>query len=135
MIRPELKELVEQEGNVKEFVYRNYDCKIVRQNVDFSGHLCGYIKIPKGHELYGMEYGEIEEKYNYEMPAHGGLTFSDYFETNDYWIGFDCAHVGDLRPCYVEGFDFGTFEFETYKSMEYVENCIKEIIDFMEGQN
>jgi hypothetical protein len=63
------------------------------------GHRCGYIAIPKGHELYGKDYDEID------ISIHGGLTYGEYsengypVETEEqvYWIGFDCAHCGDAK--------------------------------------
>lgn len=130
MIRPEFKELIEKEGNSNFFVYKNYNCKIIRVNPDFSGHLCGYVQIPQEHEFYQKHYDEID----CNIPAHGGLTFSGSFKNNDWWIGFDCAHYGDLLPCYHEGLYFVSYDFARYMTMQDVENCIKEMIDFMEEE-
>ena len=135
VIRPEFKELVEKEGNLKEFVYRGFNCKIIRVNPEFSGHLCGYIEIPESHELHNMGYDEIEEKYNYELPAHGGLTFSGILKSGGYWIGFDCDHSGDLSPCYSPDFDFGINHYDRYMDMHSVEVCINEIVDFIKEEN
>lgn len=130
MIYPELKEVVEKEGNEKDFEYKGYKCHIRRIGISYSGHLCGYIEIPKGHELHGMTYDEIEAHYNYELPAHGGLTFSAEVD-NSYWIGFDCAHYGDLRPICLEKEPSLMLKNEIYRDMEYVENNIKKIVDFI----
>ena len=35
----------------------------------------GYIIIPEGHPLHGMNYNDIEDKYG--LAVHGGLTYSD----------------------------------------------------------
>lgn len=51
-----------------------------------GSHLNGYVHIPAGHSLRGMDYMEIEN-----IEVHGGLTFSE-----DDWLGFDTAHYGDL---------------------------------------
>ena len=39
--------------------------------VSYGTHPCCYIKIPEGHELFGIDYWDIEDVY-----CHGGLTFS-----------------------------------------------------------
>lgn len=76
MIYPEYKEILEQEGNEKEFEYKGYKCRILRIEPETMGHLCGYIEIPFEHELYQEEYDDIEKHYDWNLPAHGGLTFS-----------------------------------------------------------
>ncbi|MFI3605696.1 hypothetical protein [Vagococcus fluvialis] len=130
MIYPELKEIVEKEGNEKDFQYKGYECHIRRVGVPYMGHLCGYIEIPINHHLYLKDYDEIEKFYDYELPAHGGLTFSGNVD-NSYWIGFDCNHSGDLAPMYRdEGLQF-RLPNDTYKDMGFVENNIKQIIDYI----
>lgn len=130
MIYPELKEIIEKEGNEKDFQYKGYECHIRRVGVPYMGHLCGYIEIPTEHILFNMDYDEIEKKYDYELPAHGGLTFSNNVD-GAYWIGFDCNHTGDLAPMYLEeGLQFRSPN-DTYKDMGFVENNIKQIIDFI----
>lgn len=82
-------------------------CLIVRGP---AGALCGYVGIPKGHPYYGRHYDEVP------VEAHGGLTFGDYCRVDSpedssichvpgpgepddvYWLGFDCAHAGDVSP-------------------------------------
>ena len=55
-----------------------------------AGYGNGYVGVPKGHELYGVNYTEIG------IEAHGGLTFSDKFRDDNYWyLGFDTLHYGD----------------------------------------
>ena len=88
----------------------------------------GYVIIPKGHELHGKHYDDIN------VDVHGGLTYSDkltediasmFFPKDDlkddiggWLVGFDCAHYGDtLETCpkeYVES--------ETEKLREQLEN-------------
>ncbi|EOI00711.1 hypothetical protein UAY_01814 [Enterococcus moraviensis ATCC BAA-383] len=129
-IYSDLREIVEKEGNEKDFQYCGYQCHIRRVGVPYSGHLCGYIEIPRVHILHGLSYDEIESFYNYELPAHYGLTFSGEVEGIQ-WIGFDCAHSGDLCPMYAEGFEKFRNETDTYKDMDYVEKNIKEVVDFI----
>ena len=123
-----LTEIVKAEGNEKHFEYKGFDCLILRTRPATLGHLCGYVQIPKGHKLYDLSYNEIEEKYNYDVPAHGGLTFDGELQDQQgHWIGFDCAHSGDISPMSTMYFDYRG----TYKDMAYVENSIKEIVDFI----
>lgn len=101
------------------------------------GHLCGYVKLPKGHPLlkaakaggYGMKgwgsrqkYGRKEHGYDAKalrcLSVHGGLTWSGHLPTRrgegGYWLGFDCAHYGDLVPSLDDKLD------GTYRTIEYV---------------
>lgn len=70
-----------------------------RKYIDF-GWGNGYVVIPAGHILHGVDYNNIE------VEVHGGLTFSDHadqldwpeikVEDNGSWIiGFDTAHAYD----------------------------------------
>jgi len=89
-----------------DFVYRGYDCKILRmKGYDgkrhdgsihvWGGYLCGYVKIPKDHPLYGKNIFES----HYDFDVHGGATFSQIPTWDDnFWIGFDCAHSYDIVP-------------------------------------
>lgn len=48
----------------------------------------GYVEIPQGHKLDGVEY------YDIDIQCHGGLTYSS--REGDKWvIGFDCNHFND----------------------------------------
>lgn len=60
------------------------------------GHLCGYVVIPKSHPWHGKDYDEIDDK----VQVHGGITYGQFEKDygNEYRIGFDCAHLGDLVP-------------------------------------
>lgn len=131
MIYPDLKEIIELEGDENSFEYKGYKCHIRRVGIPYMGHLCGYIEIPTDHELYGKDYDEIEAHYDYELPAHGGLTFSDFVD-NKYWIGFDCAHFGDLKPMYAPGFEEFRDKRDVYRDMDYVTKNIKQTVDFIE---
>lgn len=77
----------------KKWEYEGFQCVVKMQEI---GHRCGYVGIPKGHELYCADYDEID------IGCHGGLTYADFTLLDDnsndiWWIGFDCAHWGDLR--------------------------------------
>ncbi|MEK9810388.1 MAG: hypothetical protein VW362_08065 [Candidatus Nanopelagicales bacterium] len=86
-----------------------------------GGHLCGYIGVTPGHPWYGKDYEEIG------ADVHGGLTFAQHERRDQrfnwdterwleidsepyphdtgmdvWWVGFDCAHLGDLSPRWPE---------------------------------
>lgn len=125
MTREEVLDLIDKEGNARIYLYKQVPCAIHRSVR--SGHLCGYIGIPIGHEWFGRGYDDLDVR------VHGGLTYADSelscFKTagsDAWWIGFDCAHHGDKSP-------FRSYEWEsdypgTYKTMEYVEEELKEMV-------
>lgn len=105
------------------------DCLIVRNHM---GALCGYVGVPPGHPAHGRRYSEVL------VDCHGGLTFTGSCEPGiddtvgichlaepgapePWWLGFDCAHAGDLIPsmqAYLSMSD------GTYRDIEYVaEEC------------
>lgn len=116
-----------------------YDCLIVR---NMSGALCGYVGVPAGHKYHGIHYDGV----HLDEDPHGGLTFSDSCrhgadestgichvpqngDDNVWWLGFDCAHLGDKMPAH----DVITKAFEmtpyrcVYRDRAYVENEIKNL--------
>jgi len=124
------KYLIEETGT-----YKNYNYKCILMPM---GHRCGYVEIPKGHELHGKHYDDIN------IDCHGGLTFSDFLE-DAYLIGFDCAHCddeSDIDAAYAKGLiDSHTYEFNkklqseffmegtTIKTQDFVVKECKHIID------
>lgn len=63
-----------------------------------TGYRYGYVRIPAGHPWHGKHYGDIAAE------VHGGLTYSDFGfpcespgMDDSWWVGFDCAHAGDLK--------------------------------------
>lgn len=89
-------------------------CLMLRANPTF-GVWCGYVAVPPGHRLHGVDYDAPEAV---EYAAHRGLTFTGPCmddvrpkreqvchvpapgEPDDvWWFGFDCGHGGtDLSP-------------------------------------
>lgn len=63
-----------------------------------NGHRCGYVGIPKGHQLHGIHYNS---EVLSQLSVHGGLTYSDGDDdypvaaSDVWWLGFDCAHSFD----------------------------------------
>jgi len=80
---------------------------IIKQNtwLNFTSHGWGngYVVIPEGHKLHGIDYNDID------VSVHGGLTFSALADSDmvDDWdelsegdlgswvVGFDTCHWGD----------------------------------------
>ncbi len=98
------------------------------------GHLCGYIRIPKGHPWEGVDRDSIDAS------VHGGLTYGERREDR-YCIGFDCAHSGDTVPAMAACENFGEFKNlkqrfpnsslwnNSYKTVQYVINECKDLVD------
>lgn len=78
-----------------------------------AGALCGYAGVTQDHPAYGADYDALSD----EITVHGGLTFASFCHQgpgpeatsvchvpaegepdNVWWLGFDCAHSGDLCP-------------------------------------
>ena len=81
----------------------------------------GYVGVGQDSALFGLSYGELGERFGWDIPAHGGLTIANTilpFKRNEkrpheqlryvhnqkgwarkkWFFGFDCAHSGDLIP-------------------------------------
>lgn len=126
-------------------------CLIVR--VAWSGHLCGYVGLSEGHPAFGVEYSDVrraapDDDGDEWIDVHGGLTFSDLCQPGDgesrgichvpgegepdhvWWLGFDCAHSGDLGPASAarnkDNPIFARHDWETYRTVGYVKHhCAK----------
>ena len=113
-----LIELIEKEGDELQWDYTCSNgviihCSIHRNDVKT---LCGYITLTKDNSLYGVDYDDIN------ISAHGGLTYQGYDQNENWVIGFDCGHYGDLTPYFLLKDDtFGKFiQDGIYRDMEYV---------------
>jgi hypothetical protein len=120
-----------------EFIHENLKCLILRSP---SGALCGYVSVPQGHPLYE------NEKECFSLECHGGVTFCNYgdkqkdfrpmtYQKNKlWWIGFDCAHAGDLCPvteALLMKYDTTLYDsayLQTYKDFDYVKDQIKNMV-------
>lgn len=75
---------------------------------------CGYVGVPTGHPAHGKGYDDLD------VDVHGGLTYSagvknKYpFNEDLWWLGFDCAHLGDATG-------WGGSDGDIFRSQEYVE--------------
>ena len=118
-------------------------CLIKRNH---GGALCGYVGIPEGHPWYRMDYDDTP------LHPHGGLTYASHCQDgpeeatichipapgepdNVWWVGFDCAHVGDLSPSSESilrsvGFSHHPgWPTETYRSLAYVQAECREMAE------
>jgi len=98
-------------------------CLAVRS--EGMGNWCGYVAVPAEHPYYGMDYHTVNLKL--ANPPHRGLTYSSKchgevchapqgWEPDDvWWLGFDCAHVGDTTPSMKHYELYGV-----YRSLEYL---------------
>jgi hypothetical protein len=90
-----------EEPDEAEFEHNGILCKIIRADTPkdpnqedvFGGHLCGYCRIPKNHIDY-----KCKKPFDLPYSVHGGITYGRLEEDEEYWIGFDCAHSGDIVP-------------------------------------
>jgi len=105
------------------------DCMINRGP---SGAWCGYVGIGPDHPWHGKNWADLEDDIN----VHGGLTYSEACqeggeichvpepgrEHDIWWLGFDCAHCGDLSPAFAHRYrEWGitTHRHEMYKTRDY----------------
>lgn len=75
--------------------------------------LCGYVGVPFGHPYWGRHYRDLGD----DIEVHGGLTFSAEGDDNLWWLGFDCAHLGDRIPT-MPSFYGGVYRNEDYVRAE-----------------
>lgn len=122
-------------------------CLIVRNN---GGALCGYVGVSEDHPWHGLDYNSCPSVCGEDwcghspgsrIEVHGGLTFSDKCaDTGDpskhichlpdegepdsvWWLGFDCAHLGDVSPAYDSMFNAEG----SYKDVAYVKSEIRSL--------
>lgn len=110
-------------------------CLIVRGP---SGALCGYVGVSKEHTLYEKDYNEAD------VEVHGGLTFADHCQHSTdeskgichktdgddhvWWLGFDCAHSGDVSPKYNSRREYYMGDgYERYRTLSYVTRQVTEL--------
>ena len=86
-----------------EFVHAGFACLANRRGSEL-GHWCGYVGVPNGHPAYGKDYNDVH------VAVHGGLNYAHKcageichvpapgMPDDVWWLGFDCAHAGDLAP-------------------------------------
>lgn len=106
-----------------DFESAGFPCFIHRSRL---GNWCGYVGIPESHPYFGKDYSGLD------LEVHGGLTFASKCREGDHlchipkpgqpdniwWLGFDCAHGGDLIPG-ITSFFSHMESYETYKNKDF----------------
>ena len=117
---PDFLEFIDEDTGYRCFIQRHPELK----------HLCGYVELPKEHELYGS----FSEENFYNIEVHGGVTYTgrrEFEQPNyiaDYVLGFDCGHAGDYSPYFFHLLGMNrVIGDETYKDIEYVINECKNL--------
>jgi hypothetical protein len=102
-----------------------------------AGHWCGYIGVTKDHPWFNKSYDDVDAS------VHGGLTYAALCEghichvpqesedPNVWWLGFDCAHAGDMSPGIrgmLTGFGLEGAYRESYRNVDYVKAEVAELI-------
>lgn len=124
----------------KQFEYKGHDCICI---FNCRGYRCGYVSVDNN-----KDYKE------YDIACHCGLSFGadrltkDFNPKKDYYIGFDCGHICDGRD-YDTALKYNLINEKQYynriemeiqlttflqpvRSLEYVENECKKIVDQLE---
>jgi hypothetical protein len=115
-------------------------CLIVRNGR--SGNLCGYVGVPPGHPWHGKADSEA---YSLDVEVHGGVTYgaacaghvchvAQPGESEPWWIGFDCAHSGDISPGRATvlrkvGIHHPDNPYDHYRSIAYVRHEVEFLAD------
>jgi len=117
-----------KQKDVDKFEIDGYRCIIMQQT---TGHLCGYVDLPDEHPVNDFE--DYEDFWDADIEVHGGITYSeDYLMDSENnkrpgnWIGFDCAHAGDLIPAYD---DMPAGINDTFRDEDYVRNELKNLVE------
>lgn len=104
---------------VKEFEHCGFRCVITKN--DRMGFLCGYVGLPPEHPFHGKDYDDC-----HSIDVHGGWTYGadgvSCIDRDEKWyLGFDCAHAGDLIP----SMENDTIGHEVYRDEIFVTNELK----------
>jgi hypothetical protein len=83
-----------EEPDEASFFSEGFLCAIFRNRM---GALCGYIRIPEDHHWRGVSLVDFCTGKVEGPDIHGCITYAEQYE-DGYWIGFDCAHTGDIVP-------------------------------------
>lgn len=124
------------------FEYKGHDCICV---FTVLGYRCGYVSVDDNRDFQ-----------DYDLDCHCGLSFGaspllkDFKPKSDIYIGFDCGHICDGRD-YVTALKYSLITEKRYneliemeilsptflqpvRSLEYVENECRKIVDQLEAR-
>jgi len=103
-----------------------------------SGNWCGYVGVPPGHPWFRGDSEHVDAE------VHGGLTYAAPCQSNGgpichvpaagepdnvWWLGFDCAHWGDIIPGIDRFRRPGDDGKEVYRSLAYVQEETRRLAD------
>lgn len=111
----------DDEPDICEWEYKGLTLRIRRNEL---GNLCGYVGVNDTHPYFSLD---MDDKRLDHIGVHGGITFGglhgDEIAKTDLWfIGFDCAHAGDLIP-----FSQGSALFPNSKLKEELEEAKRQL--------
>lgn len=116
-----------------------------------AGAWCGYVGVTEGHPAFDVDYDSVKPADGEYIDVHGSLTFSAFCSESEdpaegichvpfegrphrvYWLGFDCAHAGDLVPKlrgYMTRSSSPLAEYmadDVYRDRAYVENEVRHL--------
>jgi hypothetical protein len=70
-------------------------CRADRAHIGRLGHWCGYVAVPS-HLAPAIDAASTSN-----VDVHGGVSWvgpAEHLGGTKWWVGFDCAHSGDLTP-------------------------------------
>lgn len=127
------------------WTHKGVPCLVLRHPT--MGHLCGYVGVPPGHPWHGDPFDDwSDDAPNKQPDCHGGVTYGGERPPRGegpgqhWWVGFDCAHSGDLSP-FNRGFfdkdvkgplfvdDQASWPTDTYKTVTYVERWVERLAE------
>lgn len=110
-----------------------YRCVIARSAL---GHLCGYVRVPRGHPLHGAA---LLAHTVARLQVHGGVTSAGRLRgrrfKRGYWLGFDCGHYYDVVPVMEKTFPMASTLFakfyprRAYRTVQYVRTECAELAE------
>lgn len=103
--------MVEDTDAIASGVAEGHRYKVIQNDL---GHFCGYVKTNFGDR---WTYDDLRGYMGGLIDIHGGLT---YGADEHGWIGFDCAHSGDV--CILDGETVSDFGRSDYGSVWEVED-------------
>jgi hypothetical protein len=91
---------------VRQGSHQGLQYKVVETDM---GHFCGYVRTSFGASF---GYDDFQGYPDALVSVHGGLT---YGVDEDGWVGFDCAHAGDV--CVSDGDVKANYAFNDHKKV------------------
>lgn len=124
---------------IEEMVYepRHDPRTICEGNIDridfkiksLGSHPTAYIKVPKESNYFNSDYNDIP------INIHGGLTYGNTENNNEFWVGWDYAHIGDYCYDFFTIFNSEERKYTVDDILVDVESAIKQLNKITEIEN